>query len=170
MHVVRDLDVWGQPSFWVYQAPYHLCSHCGRRQWLIPPFKRKDVTYTYRFEEQVLRLLIGSTEEEVARRLGISAEMVATIVAKRLADEKSIDSSRTVTDIGLDEISLKKRHKLYVTILTDPLGSATATSAGGRERTRSGRRGKVSALPERDATCSDQKPPYRHGGRLSGGL
>ena len=119
VHVVRDLDVWGQPSFWVYQAPYHLCSHCGRRQWLIPPFKRKDVTYTYRFEEQVLRLLIGSTEEEVARRLGISAEMVATIVAKRLADEKSIDSSRTVTDIGLDEISLKKRHKLYVTILTD---------------------------------------------------
>ena len=33
-----------------------------------PPFKRKDVSYTYRFEQFVLRSLIGSTAEEVARR------------------------------------------------------------------------------------------------------
>jgi len=36
--------------------------------------------YTYRFEEYVLRMLIGSNEEEVAGRLGISAETVALIV------------------------------------------------------------------------------------------
>ena len=41
------------------------------RQHIIPPFKRKDVSYTYRFEQFVLRSLIGSTVEEVARRLGI---------------------------------------------------------------------------------------------------
>ena len=39
--VVRDLDVWGQPSFWVYQAPFHRCPHCDHRQHLIPPFKRR---------------------------------------------------------------------------------------------------------------------------------
>jgi len=36
--------------------------------------------YTYRFEEHVLRMPIGSNEEEVAGRLGISAETVALIV------------------------------------------------------------------------------------------
>ena len=63
--------------------------------------------------------MIGCTEEEVARRLGISAEMVSHIIANQLADEQSIDPDWVITDIGLDEISLKKRHKLYVTILTD---------------------------------------------------
>jgi transposase len=119
--VVRDLDLWGQPSFWIHQPVYHRCSNCTHRQHLIPPFKRKDVSYTYRFEKHVLSLLIGSNEEEVGRRLGISAEMVEFIVHNQLADaqSKKIDPKRVITDVGIDELSLKKRHKLYVTILTD---------------------------------------------------
>ena len=119
--VVRDLDIWGEPSFWIYRPAYHRCPRCHHRQFLVPPFKRRDVSYTYRFEQQVLRLLIGSNEEEVARRLGISAETVALIVRHQLADAKSkaIDPQRVITDVGIDELSLKKRHKLYATILTD---------------------------------------------------
>jgi transposase len=116
---IRDLDVWGQPSFWVYQAPFHRCGRCGYRQHIIPPFKRKDVSYTYRFEQFVLRSLIGSTAEEVARRLGISAETVERIVEYQLNEERRIDPTRVITDIGLDELSLKKRHRLYVTLMTD---------------------------------------------------
>jgi transposase len=121
VQVVRDLDIWGQPSFWVYRPAFHRCAYCNHRQYVIPPFKRKDVSYTYRFEQQVLRLLIGSTEEEVARRLGISAEMVALIIRHQLADARGreIDPRRVITDVGIDELSLKKRHKLYATLLTD---------------------------------------------------
>lgn len=119
--VVRDLDLWGQPSFFTYQPPQHQCLHCARRQQPAFPFKRQDVKYTYRFEEYVMRSLIGSTAEEVAERLGISAETVALIVKNRLADAQAqtVDAGRTITDVGLDEISLKKRHKLYATVLTD---------------------------------------------------
>src|SRR3954452_605619 len=116
---IRDLDVWGQPSFWIYQAPFHRCGRCGYRQHLIPPFKRKEVSYTYRFERFVLRALIGSTAEEVARRLGISAETVERIVEYQLNEGRRIDPTRVITDIGLDELSLKKRHRLYVTLRTD---------------------------------------------------
>lgn len=119
IQVIRDLDVWGQPAFFVYQPPLHRCPWCNHRQWLLPPFKRKHVTHTLRFEEHVLRMLIGSTEEEVARRLGVSAEMVASIVTHRLQDAPRIAPERVITDVGFDEISLKKRHRLYVTILTD---------------------------------------------------
>jgi transposase len=138
VQVVRDLDLWGQPSFWVYQPPFRRCPYCHHRQFLIPPFKRKDTSYTYRFEQQVLRLLIGSNEEEVARRLGISAEMVALIVRNQLADAKAeqVDPQRQITDVGIDEISLKKRHKLYATILTDltnPEQPAVLAVADGRD-------------------------------------
>ena len=71
---IRDLDLWGQPSFFVYQEVLHRCPGCGHRQALIPPFKRRDVKDTFRFEEHVLSSLIGSTAEEVAQRLGIAAE------------------------------------------------------------------------------------------------
>jgi transposase len=116
---IRDLDVWGQPSFWIYQAPFHRCARCNYRQHVIPPFKRKDTAYTYRFEQFVLRSLIGSTAEDVARRLGVSAETVERIVEYQLAEDRRIDPQRVITDIGLDELSLKKRHRLYVTLLTD---------------------------------------------------
>jgi transposase len=117
--VLRDLDVWGQPSFWSYPAAFHRCERCHHRQDLIPPFKRKDASYTFRFEQHVVRLLIGSTETEVAKRLGISAETVARIVKLQVSAAKVVAPQRIITDIGIDEISLKKRHKLYVTILTD---------------------------------------------------
>lgn len=136
-YVIRDLDLWGQPSFFVYQPPFHQCSRCGRRQELTPPFKRKHVTYTYRFEERVICLLIGSTEEEVARRLGISAEMVATIVGHQLAEEQTIDPQRKISDVGMDEISLKKAHKLYATVLTDlsdPARPRILAVAAGRDQ------------------------------------
>src|SRR5438045_20287 len=115
VQVVRDLDLWGQPSFWIYQPAYHRCPYCGHRQWLIPPFKRKDTSYTYRFEQQVLRLLIGSNEEEVARRLGISAETVGLIVNHQLADAqaKQVEPQPRLTDVGIDVPSLKQPHKLY---------------------------------------------------------
>ena len=41
------------------------------------------------------------------------------IVENQLAEDRVIDPQRVITDIGLDELSLKKRHRLYVTLLTD---------------------------------------------------
>lgn len=119
IHVIRDLDLWDQPSFFVYQPPFHRCSRCNRRQWLLPPIKRKHVTYTYRFEHQVLRMLIGSTEEEVARRLGISAEMVHVIVKNQLKEEQQIDPDRVITDVAaaeqcLDRLTREQREQVRV--------------------------------------------------------
>lgn len=119
--VIRDLELWGQPSFFVYQDVMHRCRACGHRQALIPPFKRKDVKYTYRFEELVLASLIGSTAEDVAQRLGIAAETVERIVRIRIEDAKAkkIDPQRRIERVGMDEISIRKGHKAYATILTD---------------------------------------------------
>ena len=93
--------------------------------------------YTYRFEDLVLRMLIGSNEEDVARRLGISAETVAFIVKNQLADAKPIDPNRVIEHIGMDELSLKKRHQLYATImtdLTDPANPTVLAVVAGRDK------------------------------------
>lgn len=90
--VVRDLDICGQPSFWVYRPACHRCSHCHRRQRFIPPFKRKDVSYTCRFEQHLLQLLIGSKEEEVARlpgQLQSLGQQVDGLLKLPLADNRN---------------------------------------------------------------------------------
>ena len=35
---IRDLNLWEQPCFWIYQAPFHRCARCNYRQHIIPPF------------------------------------------------------------------------------------------------------------------------------------
>jgi transposase len=120
-YTVRDLDLWGQPTFLVHQPLQHACSQCGHRQHLVPPFKRKDTQYSFRFEADVLRRLRGSTVSAVAQELGIDAGTVEWIVEQQIDDAqaKKVDPTRTITDVGIDEISLRKGHRLYATLLWD---------------------------------------------------
>ena len=67
VYVVRDLDLWGQPSFLIFQPCFHRCPHCGHRQEHLAPFKRKKVMYTYRFEEYVLRCSSAATRKRWPR-------------------------------------------------------------------------------------------------------
>jgi transposase len=95
--------------------------HCGHGQSLLPPFNRRDVKYSFRLEEHVLVSLIGSTAQDVAQRLGIAAETVERIVKNCIDDTKAkqIDPKRQIVRLGIDEISLRKGHKGYATILSD---------------------------------------------------
>jgi transposase len=165
---IRDLDIWGQPSFFVYQDRLHRCPHCGHRQALIPPFKRRDVKYTYRFEELVLSSLVKSTAEDVAKQLGISAETVERIVKIRVdeAKAKKVDPHRVVKNIGLDEISMKKGHKAYATILTDltdPSKPQVLAVAKGRDEDAAKKCLEVLSLEQRAAVTThntDMAPAY----------
>ena len=97
---IRDLNLWEQPCFGFTKLP-SIAVRVQHRQHIIPPFKAKDVSYTYRFEQFVLRSLIGSTAEEVAHGLGISAETVDRIVENQSTEDRQIDPQRVITDIGL---------------------------------------------------------------------
>lgn len=134
---IRDLDLFGQPSFWTYQPPMHQCPACRQRTQVPVPWKRPHVTYTLRFEQHVVEQLVGASVEDVARRLGISAETVERIAEWQLADERRIPPEQVITSIGFDELSLKKRHKLYATILSDlsdPEHPRILAVAKGRDR------------------------------------
>jgi transposase len=165
---IRDLEIWGQPSFFVYQEMYHRCPACGHRQSLIPPFKRRDVKYTFRFEEHVLSSLIKSTAEDVAKQLGISPETVERIVTNRIADAKGkkVDPDRVIKNIGMDEVSMRKGHKAYATILTDltdPSKPVVLAVAKGRDEAAGKQCLEVLSLAQRAAVQThgtDMGPAY----------
>ena len=164
---IRDLEIWGQPSFFAYRDVQHRCP-CGHRQALLPPFKRKDVKYTYRFEENVLSSLIKSTAEDVAKALGISAETVERIVKNRIEDAKAkkVEPGRKIANVGLDEISLRKGHKAYATILTDlsdPAKPEVLAVAKGRDEAAARQCLQVLSPEQRQAVqtyCTDMGAAY----------
>ena len=75
-----------------------------------------------------------------------------------------------ITDVGMDELSLKKRHKLYVTLLTDlsdPDRPEMLAVAQGRGH---GSGPEVPGSSLGGATPAGPDPPGGHGVGLSGGV
>ncbi len=108
VYVVCDLDLWGQPSFLIFQPCFHRCSRCGHRQEHFASFKRKKVMYTYRFEEYVLRMLSAAVE-------GIKNK--ARVITKRCDGVKSsgtlwnrliLDLNRASEAVGLSIAKLRE--------------------------------------------------------------
>ena len=65
-------------------------SRSNSREHIFPPFEGKDISYAYRFEQVVLRSLIGSTAEKIARRFGNLGRAVDRIVENRWAEDRQI--------------------------------------------------------------------------------
>ena len=167
---IRDLNLWEQPCFWIYQAPFHRCARCNYRQHIIPPFKRKDVSYTYRFEQFVLRSLIGSTAEEVARRLGISAETVDRIVENQLTEDRQIDPQRVITDIGLDEFELEEAASALRDVNDRSERPDAAADLGGGAWQRHDGGAEMPGSAHAGTTPTGSHPSGQHGAGLSGGV
>ena len=69
--------------------------------------------------------------------MNASATGMVSTIENQLQDDKRIDPDRNIEHVGFDEISLKERHKLYVTVmtdLTDPNAPKVLAVAGGRIR------------------------------------
>jgi transposase len=73
---------------------------------------------TIAFEKHILLELMGSTVEEISLRENIGYETVMGIIHRHMQTEIDWDSIEKLEQIGLDEISLKKGHKDFVTIVS----------------------------------------------------
>jgi transposase len=116
---VRDLDVWGKCTFLHFSRRRFECEHCDK------PFTERLASIdgqrrqTRRFEQQIYRACLRSTCKAVAVANWLHPVTVKGIFkrwAKRTIRTKGPIMVRV---LGIDEISLKKRHKQYALVLSD---------------------------------------------------
>lgn len=74
--------------------------------------------YTTTYEEYLLRCLINSTIEDVSIKENIGYESMMGVLKRHVNEEVDWDKIKMIDALGIDEISLKKGHKDYVTIIT----------------------------------------------------
>jgi len=116
---VRDLDLLGRRTFLHFPGRRFKCPQCGRpfteELSSIAPWRRQ----TRRFEAHIYQRCLGTCRKAVASGEWLDRSTVKEIFT-RWAGRKVVALTRPgVRVLGVDEISLKKRHKEFALVLSD---------------------------------------------------
>jgi transposase len=116
---IRHLDVWGKKTFLHFMARRFRCEHCGRtfteQLRFVDPHRRQSLA----LEKHVYQSCLGSTRKVVAVGEGLSQSSVKEIFNYWAALKQTCRVAGTTRVLGIDEISLKKRHKQFVLVISD---------------------------------------------------
>ena len=133
---VRDLDIGKWRVFIHFTGRRFYCGHCGRafteHLVSIDPRRRQ----TRRFEQNVYQRCLHSTHKAVAEEMWLDPTTVAGIFkrwAKKVVKAQRQQRGRV---LGIDEISLKKRHKQFVLVISDLERRCVLAVLPGREKER----------------------------------
>ena len=140
-----------------YQCPY--CDGNPTTTQKLPWYDERS-PHTRAYEEHVLLELISSTVEDVAIKKGLGYEAVMGIINRRIDAQVNWKEIERLDVIGIDEISLRKGHKNFVTIVTARIGEKIIILAVLKDRTKATVKRFLSNIPKRlrrkvKAICSD---------------
>nr|QNO55215.1 hypothetical protein MHJDHPNH_00017 [Methanosarcinales archaeon ANME-1 ERB7] len=117
---LRHLSILGRKVYIRIRPARYQCTHCSgnptttqKLQWYEP-----RSPHTIAYEEHVLRELVGSTVSDVSIKEDLGYEAVMGIIQRHIKTEVEWSEIERLDVIGIDEISLKKGHKDFVTVVT----------------------------------------------------
>jgi transposase len=116
--VKRDLSVFGLQSYLEYKHRRFWCEACAK------PFSEQlqDIEvgrrYTKRYESYIYRQYKENSIQEIRRQEGVGYKAAEGIFYRQA--EAALQKPRPVLKrLGIDEISLKKRHKQFILVISD---------------------------------------------------
>jgi transposase len=117
---IRHLDVWGKKTFLHFLSRRFECEECGMIFTEELPFVDSHRRQSTVFEMHVYQSCLAGNRKAVALREGLSQSTVKEIFNRLAALKKSASVvGGTIRVLGIDEISLKKRHKQFVLVISD---------------------------------------------------
>jgi transposase len=117
---LRHLPILGKRTYIVYKPHRYICEDCDNNPTTtaIPSWHKHDSNYTIDYESHVLMELINSTIVDVSIKEALTEASVIGIVDRHIESSVDWKSMNTLDVLGIDEISLKKGYKDYVTLIT----------------------------------------------------
>jgi transposase len=116
---VRHLDIWGKKTFIYFISRRFKCNQCDKVFTEQLPFVEDHRRQTIAFEHQIYDSCLSSNRKKVAKQIGLSQSTVRDIF-NRFAQCKVYQCKNVLTRVlGIDEISLKKRHKQFALVISD---------------------------------------------------
>ena len=116
---VRDCDVWGKRTFLHFEIRRFECEECGHRfteELQEVEWRRRQ---TKRFEQQVYRACLEMSKNKVSQQFHLNDSTVRGIFKRWAKRQRQGKQFGLVRVLGIDEISLKKRHKQFAVVISD---------------------------------------------------
>ena len=133
---LRHLPILGRKTYIRLRPVRYQCVHCKGK----PTTTQKLSWYVQRsphtkaYDEHLLLALINTTAEDVSLKEDIGYKAVEGVVDRYIQRRVKWKQIKRLDIIGLDEISLKKGHKKYVTVVTGRRGERTIILAVLKDR------------------------------------
>ena len=116
---IRHLDVWGKKTFIHFLSRRFKCEDCGRTFVEELPFVDSHRRQSIAFERHIYQACLTSTRKAVAVREGLSHSTVKDIFNFWAAMKRMSTATYPIRILGIDELSIKKRHRQFVLVLSD---------------------------------------------------
>lgn len=118
--VLRHLPIFNRPVFLVLQTKRYRCLHCGGDTTTTQQGDWYDAQAhgTKAFAEFLLLELVNSTISDVTCKHQVSYDLLRGVLARYVSGEVDWTQFDRLPVLGLDEISLLKGHKDFVTIVS----------------------------------------------------
>ena len=118
---VRHLDIMHKPVIMCYFPQRYIC--CEHPNFYVtatatPPFHDVKSHFTYEREASLLLDLVNSTIKDVALKNHTTEKMIQGIVDRNIAGQVDWSTFCTLGTLGIDEITLLKGRKNFVSIIT----------------------------------------------------
>lgn len=159
---LRHLSILGKETFIRIIPKRYQCFGCDNR-----PTTTQTLSWynsksreTIAYEEHLLLSLINTTVSDVSLKENIGYETLTGVIDRYIGTQVNWEEIKRLDIIGLDEISLKKGHQDFVTIVTGRIGERTIILAVLKDRLKETVKAFLSSVPRRlrktlKAVCSD---------------
>jgi len=164
---LRHLPILGKKTFIEITPPRGICPHCDNNPTTTQTLSwhERNAHQTKAYEQHILLSMINSTIADVNIREELSGTTIQRIIDSHIHDKIDWKTIKELGIIGIDEISLKKGYRDFVTIITHRVNHEIKilTVINGREK--SSIKAFFSAIPHKKcktiiAICCDMYDGY----------
>lgn len=117
---IRHLPAFGQQSYLRYRPKRYQCQDCEGHPTTTQTLEWHETNspHSYAYDNHILLQLTHSTIADVCAKEGLSYSSVAGTLERRIDKRVNWSELEEIETLGLDEISLKKGRKHFVTLVT----------------------------------------------------
>jgi len=117
---LRHLPILGHETIILIRPKRGQCKSCLHEPTTtqVLPWYEQRSPHTTRYDGYLMKLLIGSTVEDVSLKERIGYDAVLGTLKRRVPVKVDWDSITHLGTVGIDEIALKKGHKDFAAVIT----------------------------------------------------
>ena len=117
---IRHLSIFGKPCYIIIKQPRYKCQKCTDKPVTTQQqsWRTRNCQNSIPFEKHILLSLINSTIEDVSAKESIGYGAIEGILGRHINSEVEWQELKSLNVIGVDEISMRKGHKDFATLVT----------------------------------------------------